>query len=794
VLRPSPPEVVGPGAAPPPDAAAQRRLAAWLADDRAQRTITTPADDVTLVAERGGGISEYRYDPRGDLAAMIEPDGGRVGFEYDDRRRLETAVRRGARTTFSYDDQDRLAAVAGDGVGGVRRYHWDADGCLAVVRHADGATVAFAYDEAGRLREGRTPTVSTVHDFDDAGRLTRVRQTLDGVTLELRLDFDADGRLSAMHAPGAIVGYAWDECGRPASVGMERDGRTARLARFAYDDAERETAVNYANGLVERTRADPIDGRLLERELRRGEAVVLGCRHRHDPAGRIVEDGARRYDYDDLGRLTLARDDRTGEVWRYGYDARDNRLESTGPTTGGPWRYEHDEDELLGVRIGAGNTRYEHDAAGRRTHAAAADGARTYRYDASGELREVLRDGAVVANLSYDHKGRLAAVRRVVSFSGKATGDPSGSGARTERYLYGPDDELVAVTDGTGRPLRVIVRTPLGPVAEIRDPGAPGQAVTFLHLDHQGTCHLATDAAGGVAGRWRFCPFGSPSGAGRTLPRFAGREWDADLGLYRFGARWYDPATGRFLTPDSFTGAPDDERLVHPLVPGSAQALARAELLGGWLQRPRIRNRYAFCANDPINRIDPNGHWSFGAALMTLLGAVWALPNTIFGLLLEITCLIGEVVRWVVSAISGGQADWESPGFDAAASKRLNAFGLVFSGGWLGSFASVPALTFGNVFFVYKKWESLPEFSAPGEVHPAAYGGKVAIPRHDTLYEHELFHTKQQGQFGPFFHLGLPLFGVYEWDLLLNGRTGSVLEKDARDHSGRPAPAAPAGV
>jgi hypothetical protein len=70
----------------------------------------------------------------------------------------------------------------------------------------------------------------------------------------------------------------------------------------------------------------------------------------------------------------------------------------------------------------------------------------------------------------------------------------------------------------------------------------------------------------------------------------------------------------------------------------------------------------------------------------------------------------------------------------------------------------------------------------------------VAIPRHDTLYEHELFHTKQQGQFGPFFHLGLPLFGVYEWDLLLNGRTGSVLEKDARDHSGRPAPAAPAGV
>jgi RHS repeat-associated protein len=751
-----------------------------------------PAGDVTVVSERGGGSSEYRYDPRGDLAELVEPDGGRVGFEYDDRRRLGAVVRRGVRTVFSYDDHDRLAGVDDGAETGVRRFHRDADGRLVVVRQADGTTLAFVYDEAGRVREGRTPTVATVHDYDDVGRITGVRQTLDGVTLELRLDFAVDGRLAAMRVPGASVRYAWDERGRPASIGLGGDAATAPLARFAYDETRRETAVTLANGLVERTWADPVDGRLLERQLRRGDGLVLGRRHRHDPAGRIIGDGTRRYGYDDLGRLTRVEDDRTREVWRYGYDARDNRVETTGPETAGA-RCEHDEDELLMVRADAGDTPYEHDSAGRRTHAGAADGARTYRYDAAGELREVLRDGALVAHLSYDHKGRLAAVRRAAPVTGAGSPEAYGPAARTERYLYGPDDELVAVTDGAGSPLRVIVRTPLGPIAEIRDPGGPDQAITFLHLDHQGTSHLVTDETGGVAGEWRFCPFGTPSGAGRTRPRFAGRDWHADLGLYRFGARWYDPVTGRFLTPDSFTGAPDDERLVHPLVPGSVQPLARAELLGGWLQRPRIRNRYAFCANDPVNRIDPNGHWSFGAALMTLLGAVWALPNTIFGLLLEITCLIGEVVRWVVSALSSGETDWESPEFGAAASKRLNAFGLVFSGGWLGSFASVPALTFGNVFFVYKKWESLPEFSAPGEVHPAAYGGKVAIPRHDTLYEHELFHTKQQGRFGPFFHLGLPLFGVYEWDLLLNGRAGSVLEQEARDHSGRPAPAAPAG-
>src|SRR5205823_4492562 len=140
--------------------------------------------------------------------------------------------------------------------------------------------------------------------------------------------------------------------------------------------------------------------------------------------------------------------------------------------------------------------------------------------------------------------------------------------------------------------------------------------------------------------------------------------WYAEIGLLYFGARWYDPDLGRFLTPDSYTGAPDDLRLVNPLRPGSQQAAARAEILGEWLKQPRVRNPYAFCANDPVGRVDPNGHWSFGGVLLSLLGAIWTLPNTLFGLLVEITCLVGEVVRWLVWLVTLGHVSWETPGFD----------------------------------------------------------------------------------------------------------------------------------
>ena len=170
--------------------------------------------------------------------------------------------------------------------------------------------------------------------------------------------------------------------------------------------------------------------------------------------------------------------------------------------------------------------------------------------------------------------------------------------------------------------------------------------------------------------------------------------------------------------------------------------------------------------------------------MLSLLGAIWTLPNTLFGLLVEVTCLVGEVVRWLAWLFSGGNLSWATPGFDAAASSHLNAFALVFRGGWLGSFRSLLGITFGNVFFVYDQWEDVPQLKEPGTVKPPAYDGAVEIPKRDALYEHELRHTNQYAWLGPFFHLGMPLFGFYEWDVIFHGYQNAVLETDAREHGG----------
>ena len=59
---------------------------------------------------------------------------------------------------------------------------------------------------------------------------------------------------------------------------------------------------------------------------------------------------------------------------------------------------------------------------------------------------------------------------------------------------------------------------------------------------------------------------------------FQGREYDYDTALYYFRARWYEPETGRWLSPDPIG-------------------------ISGGL------NLYAFCGNDPVNFVDPMGLW-----------------------------------------------------------------------------------------------------------------------------------------------------------------------------------------
>lgn len=720
------------------------------------------------VAERGGGCSRYRYDRRGDLIEILEPNGSLSRYEYDSRRRIAAVWHAdGAQTCYSYDEADRLIEVNDRGL--ARRYHYDAAGRLARLHHGKTGTAVFRYDEQGRIALARTSNVSTKWRYDAAGRICEIGQSFDGTSLKVHLDYDAQGRLSAIQLPGlqSRVEYEWDDGGKLAAVRLA----DKLLARLRYRLDQRTVCTQLGNGLEVERAADAVDGRPMRHTVRQGDQCLLRRQHAYENAC-LTSDGVRNYRYDPLDRLLAARDAKTGTAWRFAYDEMDNLLLSE--RDGHRMHYAYDRaGRLTAVQSDAGKEQeLSYDERGRLKRRSGAQGTWTYRYDDADRLIEVRRSGSCSARFVYDHKGLLVW---------------ADFGGRVERYVYGPSDELVSVTDALGKLKRAFIHTPMGLLAEVSVDGDGTCSVFYAHMDSRATLCAFSDSAGRLAETFSYSPFGVPLEGDHKRGMFGGQSWVPEVGLYYCRARWYDPRLGRFITPDSYSGAPDDERLTFPARPASQQLAARAQLLGDWLKQPRVRNRYAYCGNDPVGRVDPNGHWSAGWVILSILGAIWTLPNTLIGLVIEISCLILEALRWVLFGISFGNVRWEalkSPGFDAAASGRLNAFALVFKGGWIGSFGGLLGITFGNVFFVNPDWEQHPELGGPGDVFPTAYNGQVALPRREALYEHELRHVNHQSWLGPFFYLALPIWGFFFWDLMFNGYCNMWLERDARSRAG----------
>ena len=106
-----------------------------------------------------------------------------------------------------------------------------------------------------------------------------------------------------------------------------------------------------------------------------------------------------------------------------------------------------------------------------------------------------------------------------------------------------------------------------------------------------------------------------PIGRNRQEP---GQEIDLETNLYHFPARYYEPYWGRFLTPDPWTGMPDDERnlAVQHYAPRSFDfytAMAYPRYRGAPMSvnksDPRVLNSYLYVINNPVKYLDIYGLW-----------------------------------------------------------------------------------------------------------------------------------------------------------------------------------------
>jgi RHS repeat-associated protein len=349
------------------------------------------------------------------------------------------------------------------------------------------------------------------------------------------------------------------------------------MTTFTYDTVGRRARVEFPNGTRALYGYDAA-GRLtgLTHQTSAG-ATLEQFRYAYNAAGErtTVTTLAQTasYGYDLVGRLTGVTAAPTGPQpsEAFTYDAVGNRL--TGPTAAQGYSYNAGHQLLTGP-----TAQYAYDLNGNRTQKIDPLATRTYTWDAQDRLRQAVVStaiGTATVTMAYDHRGRR--VRKTV------TGSSSGrSATATIDYVYDEDDIILIVTTlqvAGGLPQTTTTRVVHGP--DVDEPLwlEQGGRLAVLHADGLGSIVLATDATQIVVERTTYTAFGVPArqGSAGVQPfAFTGREWDVELGLYYYRARYYDPKVGRFLSRD-------------PL---------------GLAAGP---NPYTYVANRPTNAIDPSG-------------------------------------------------------------------------------------------------------------------------------------------------------------------------------------------
>ena len=156
----------------------------------------------------------------------------------------------------------------------------------------------------------------------------------------------------------------------------------------------------------------------------------------------------------------------------------------------------------------------------------------------------------------------------------------------------------------------------------------------------QGNIIALLDNAGGVVVQYVYDAWGNhavldengndltdSSHIGNRNPfRYRGYFYDEETGLYYLQTRYYDPEIGRFLNMDDVSYA--DPEQFHGL------------------------NLYAYCGNDPVNNIDPTGHFAITLSLLAALGVAAAVGAGIG--------VVGTFFGDVVNAALTGKWSWSS--------------------------------------------------------------------------------------------------------------------------------------
>jgi RHS repeat-associated protein len=594
-------------------------------------------------------FTKYEYDSEGNIASVTDPNGNTIFYDYDALSRLITTTQPGnVITSYDYDTHGNLSSVMDaqfhvttheyDDMGrvltttspdtGSSFYAYDEVGNLTHKTDAKGIAVGYAYDLLNRLtnvsfpdsdqnitytydtgtfgmgrRTGMTdPSGSTAFGYDSRGRLVQKTCTLKGHTYSTDRTFTPGSRvISTTYPSSSTVDYTRNSIGKISGVSTTNNGITTTLINnLLYLPFGPASGMSMGAGSGVTNVFDELYRTIVTNPSAETERTYTYDANSNLTSIHVTNDVSKNktFTYDALNRLVHA-EGPFGTI-DYTYDDVGNRLTKVDNDQTTTYSYTSGANRLQEI---TGPVSYIYDANGNITGI----GNKVLTYNQNNRPVQVEENSTILGEYVYNGLGQrvIKTANGVTTiflydFNGNLISESRVDGTITSEYLYMGTSRLAMVDTGSGE-------------------------IYYYHNDHLGTPELMTEASGNAVWEVELKPFGeakvkSTSTVNNNF-RLPGQIFDEETGLHYNYFRDYHPGIGRFIEADPIG------------------------MKGGI-------NLYVYCANDPVNSMDPDGQVVALAYYITQ-AAIGGITGAGAGFVTGITT--GGKHKWL-AAIAGGTA------------------------------------------------------------------------------------------------------------------------------------------
>jgi RHS repeat-associated protein len=521
-------------------------------------------------------VFQFLKDPSGRTLQEVLPDGRIIQMAYDGNSNLIAIKPPGKdfhQMVFGvFDEISQYLSPLVNGIASVFSFSYNQDRQIASETRADNKVLNYSYgtitDQFLGVQSGSD---SKSVQYDTAARISQVSSS-DGENI----NYQWDSHLLLSKNYSGVLNANFSQSYTNPGILLSTQGVNGQGVSFAYDADQLLTSAgalilnrNQQSGLISSLALGSVTESLSYSSF--GELSsksvpgYYSAQYTRDHLGRIISINETAgsdifnwsFVYDLSGRLSSA--SRNSVINNYAFDSNSNRI--GGNIRGQNISASYDAQDRL---ISYNGATYTFDPQGDLQMKSGSEGVTKYMYSVYGELKHVaLPNGSVIDYITDGESHRIA--KKI-------------NGTMVKGYIYSGSAQIVGETDGSGTLVSQFVYASQShsPDYMIKN------GVNYRMIkDPLGSIRLVVNSGNGsIAQRIDYDEFGvvlADSNPGLQPFAFAGGLYDQDTKLIRFGARDYDPVTGRWLSKDpiGFHG-------------GST-------------------NLYLYTRSDPVNFIDTDG-------------------------------------------------------------------------------------------------------------------------------------------------------------------------------------------